>query len=48
MIPKLSNFPLFEAQILDAPVDLEDESLEFFAVCFITKLDDRDREKHTE
>lgn len=48
MIPKLSSFSLFETQILDAPVDLQDEGLWFFAVCVITKLDDRDREKHTE
>lgn len=43
-----SSFPLFETQILDAPVDLQDEGLGVFAVCFFSKLDDRDREKHTE
>lgn len=43
-----SSFPLFGTQILGAPVDLQDEGLGIFAVCFFTKLDDRDREKHTE
>lgn len=41
-------FPLFETPMLDAPVDLQDEGLGVFAVCFFTKVDDTDREKHTE
>lgn len=41
-------FTLFVTQILDAPVDLQDEDLGVFAVCFFTKLDYIDRAKHTE